>query len=114
MNASSNLAYELKLPPAAWFDQDSFLADPQMWDRQLAEQIARMDGIPMLTGKHWEVIEHVRGKYLRYGSLPVMRLVCRATGLDRYKAHKLFGGCRSLWRIAGLPNPGEEAIAYMD
>jgi hypothetical protein len=43
-----------------------------------------------------------------------MRLVCRAAGLDRHKAHKLFSGCRSLWRVAGLPNPGEEAKSYMD
>jgi hypothetical protein len=26
----------------------------------------------------------------------------------------LFSDCRSLWRIAGLPNPGEEAKAYMN
>jgi len=25
----------------------------------------------------------------------------------------LFGGCRSAWRLAGLPNPGEEALSYM-
>jgi tRNA 2-thiouridine synthesizing protein E len=43
-----------------------------------------------------------------------MRLVCRAAGLDPSQAHRLFSSCRSLWRIAGLPNPGEEAKAYMN
>src|SRR3569832_596938 len=43
-----------------------------------------------------------------------MRLVCRATGLDRHKAHKLFSSCKILWRVAGLPNPGGEASAYMN
>jgi hypothetical protein len=43
-----------------------------------------------------------------------MRLICRAAGLDRHKAHKLFGSCRNLWRVAGLPNPGEEAKSYME
>ncbi|MDD4882173.1 MAG: TusE/DsrC/DsvC family sulfur relay protein [Gallionellaceae bacterium] len=114
MNASSNFEYEVRMPPADWFDQDNFLADPQLWDRQLAEQIAQFDGIPALTAKHWEIIGHVRDKYFLHGSLPVMRLICRATGLDRHKAHKLFGSCKSLWRVAGLPNPGGEAIAYMD
>ncbi len=56
----------------------------------------------------------MRGRYFENGSLPVMRLVCRANGLDRQKAHKLFGSCKSLWRVAGLPNPGEEAKAYMN
>jgi tRNA 2-thiouridine synthesizing protein E len=42
-----------------------------------------------------------------------MRRVCRAAGIEPGKAQRLFSGCRSLWRIAGLPNPGPEAIADM-
>lgn len=98
----------------AWFDRDGFFAEPHLWNRQVARRIAAAEGIAALTGKHWEVIDHVRGHYFLNGSLPVMRLVCRAAGLDRHKAHMLFGRCRSLWRVAGLPNPGEEANAYMN
>ncbi len=96
------------------FDIDGYYAEPQLWDRQIAERIARSEGISLLTAKHWEVIDHVRGKYFLLGSLPVMRLVCRANDLDWHKAHKLFGSCKSLWRVAGLPHPGEEANAYME
>ena len=97
-----------------WFDPDGFLAAPEFWTPERAMRIARLDGIPELTPKHWEVINHVRKQFFDHGSLPVMRLVCRAAGLDRHKAHTLFSGCRSLWRVAGLPNPGEEAKSYMD
>jgi len=45
--------------------------------------------------------------------LPSLRRVCRATGLSRDEVHDLFGGCLPVWRIAGLPNPGEEAKAYL-
>jgi TusE/DsrC/DsvC family sulfur relay protein len=96
-----------------WFDRDGFLADPHLWNHDLAERIALEDGIHQLTPKHWQ-IKYVRGRYFENGSLPVMRLICRANGLDRQKAHKLFGSCKSLWRVAGLPNPGEEAKAYMN
>lgn len=96
------------------FDPDGFLIDSEMWTPEFAVDIARHDGIGDLTPKHWEVITHVRKQFFSHGSLPVMRLVCRAAGLDRHKAHKLFSGCKSLWRVAGLPNPGEEAKAYMD
>jgi len=99
---------------SGWFDADGFFADPHLWERHVAVRIALEEGIPALTGKHWEVIDHVRSQYFALGSLPVMRLVCRATGLDRYKAHKLFSSCRVLWRVAGLPNPGGEAAAYMN
>lgn len=97
-----------------WFDRDGFFADPKEWNRYVAVRVARADGIQQLTEKHWEVIDHVRDHYFEKGSLPVMRLICRAAGLDRHKAHKLFNSCRSLWRVAGLPNPGEEANAYMN
>jgi len=28
--------------------------------------------------------------------------------------HQLFSSCKTLWLIAGLPNPGEEAKSYMN
>lgn len=107
----------LKSPPdetVDWFDRDGFLLDPESWTPERAARIARLDGIAELTPKHWEVVRHVRKHFHATGALPVMRLVCRAAGLDRHKAHKLFSSCKGLWRVAGLPNPGEEAKAYMD
>jgi tRNA 2-thiouridine synthesizing protein E len=98
----------------AWFDDDGFLAESGKWTPDLARALAREAGISELTAKHWEVIYFVRLRYFSIGALPVMRLVCRAAGLDPNTAHHLFSSCRSLWRIAGLPNPGEEAKAYMN
>lgn len=105
---------DLYAEEARWFDPDGFMTDPETWSPERAARIARMDGIAELTPKHWEVIRHVRKQFFNIGSLPVMRLVCRAAGIDRHKAHKLFSSCKGLWRVAGLPNPGEEAKAYMD
>ena len=100
--------------PPARFDADGFLADIGRWTPRLAEQLARDAGVEELTAKHWEVIYFVRERYINIGALPVMRLVCRAAGLDRHNAHQLFSSCKSLWRIAGLPDPGEEAKTYMN
>ena len=96
------------------FDADGFLVDALDWSPAMAEALARADGIDKVGAMHWKVIHLVRERYFSLGALPVMRLVCRAAGLDPRQAHHLFSSCRSLWRIAGLPNPGEEAIAYMN
>lgn len=96
------------------FDADGFLAEPEDWTASVAADIARLEGIDRLSARHWDVICLVRARYYWIGALPVMRLVCRAAGLDPHKAHDLFSSCRSLWRIAGLPNPGEEARTYMN
>ena len=95
------------------FDEDGFLAESGDWTPAMAQQLARQAGIDALTAKHWDVIGIVREGYFSIGALPVMRLVCRKAGLDRARAHQLFSSCHSLWRISGLPNPGEEARSYM-
>jgi tRNA 2-thiouridine synthesizing protein E len=100
-------------PCAAEFDDDGFLVDAGAWSPALAARLAREAGIAELGERHWDVIRLVRKRWFALGALPVMRLVCRAAGVERDRAHELFAGCRSLWRIAGLPNPGEEAKAYM-
>ena len=99
-------------PIPVTFDEDGFLVDGSTWTDALATQIAEMDGVAPLTAHHWKVIRHVRERYFRVGGVPAMRLVCRATGVSKNDIHHLFGGCRSIWRVAGLPNPGEEAKAY--
>ena len=101
------------LAPIA-FDDEGFLVDPSSWTTVLACQIALVEGVSALTPKHWQVIEIVRERYFRLGALPVMRLVCRAAQVDPHDAHRLFRSCRCLWRIAGLPDPGPEARAYMN
>jgi tRNA 2-thiouridine synthesizing protein E len=42
-----------------------------------------------------------------------MRNLCRKLGVSRDAVKASFGGCRELWQIAGLPHPGEDALAYM-
>jgi len=39
--------------------------------------------------------------------------VCRDAGVERERVNEMFGYCLNAWRIAGLPNPGEEAKSYL-
>ncbi|MBL3601717.1 MAG: TusE/DsrC/DsvC family sulfur relay protein [gamma proteobacterium endosymbiont of Lamellibrachia anaximandri] len=95
------------------FDDDGFLIDPYQWNRKMAQTIAETDGIGNLGHDHWAVIHYMRECHLNSGGLPVMSHICRKMHLDKHGVEKLFGGCREAWRIAGLPNPGEEAKTYM-
>jgi TusE/DsrC/DsvC family sulfur relay protein len=95
------------------FDEDGFLLGNSVWDDQLAESLAALEGIAPLTSAHWRVIHFVRDRFLRLGAIPPMRRICRSSELSKEEVKNLFGGCMQVWRIAGLPNPGEEAKAYM-
>lgn len=95
------------------FDEDGFLINSSAWSRETARMLAEMDGIGELKADHWSIIFYLREHHLGNGSLPVMSHVCRVMDLGKYAVEGLFGGCRQAWRIAGLPNPGEEAKTYM-
>ena len=96
------------------FDEDGYLLDQGLWDRKLGQAIARQEGVGNLEEPHWRVIDHIRERYSALGGMPSLRRVCRATALSQVEVYGLFGSCLTIWRIAGLPNPGEEAKAYLN
>jgi tRNA 2-thiouridine synthesizing protein E len=94
-------------------DEAGFLADRKLWNPDMAQQLASQAGLGQLNQTQWLIIDFVRDRYFRLGALPPMRNLCRKLGVSREAVKASFGGCRELWQIAGLPNPGEEALAYM-
>jgi TusE/DsrC/DsvC family sulfur relay protein len=90
------------------FDEYGFLVAPELWSENVAIFIAQLDGIGPLENEHWEVIHFLRDRYLRLGAIPPLRNLCRGVGLKRDRLKELFGSCRTIWRIAGLADPGEE------
>lgn len=96
------------------FDEDGYLIDPEIWDADMGQAIASQEGVGALNERHWRVIDHIRERYFRLGGVPNLRRVCRATSLSKFEIYGLFGSCLAIWRIAGLPNPGEEVKAYLN
>ena len=94
-------------------DDEGFLVDGGTWSRDLARQIAAEHGIASLTQAHWAAICYLRRHHLREGALPWESHICRELGLEKGCLHHLFGGPLTAWQVAGLPNPGEEARAYL-
>ena len=100
--------------PHVEFDDDGLLTDPSHWNEAVAAEIARREGIARLTEDHWKVIRSLREHYAKFGVAPAMIQVCRLHGQGRNWVHDLFYTCLGAWRVAGLPNPGEEAKAYLN
>jgi tRNA 2-thiouridine synthesizing protein E len=96
------------------FDANGFLRDADRWGRDLAIARAQQLGVGPLLRSHWSVIGYLREHYLICGSLPWEGNVCRELDLADHCIHQLFGGPLEAWKIAGLPDPGEEARAYME
>jgi tRNA 2-thiouridine synthesizing protein E len=73
-----------------------------------------MDGLPELTTEHWLVINALRDHFTRFGAVPpAFTHVCTRMHLGAHCMERLFHSERVAWRIAGLPDPGEEVKAYL-
>lgn len=107
MNTAANAQAEIKL------DEYGLLKHPQDWNKEVALVLANDLEIAPLTADHWKVIEAMRKHYERFGVAPAMHNICRANHQSEEWIHNLFGSCLNAWRVAGLPDPGEEAKAYL-
>lgn len=109
---STNNAAKVKIETL--LDLDGFFCDPEMWNEDLARAIARNDGVPELTPDHWAIIYALRKHYHRFGATPpAFSHLCKVNHLGKHCVENLFRNEREAWRIAGLPDPGEEVKAYM-
>jgi TusE/DsrC/DsvC family sulfur relay protein len=104
--------------PGEHFDDllnsEGFLSDARAWSETVAATLARLDGLPELTRDHWVVIRALRAHYRCFGTAPpAFSRLCNKHRLGRHCVGRLFRGEREAWRIAGLPDPGEEAKTCM-
>lgn len=95
-------------------DHNGFMAEPEQWDARLAAKLARRLGLGELRVEQWRIIQQLREAWMVKGSLPVQPSLCRELELQRSCLDDLFGGPLEAWKIAGLPDPGEEARVYME
>ncbi len=88
-------------------DAEGVLTDVQQWNMKLAEQIARENGIPELTDRHWLVIEFMRERYLKTGSAPSIRSLGKESGVSVKELYQLFpkGPAKLAAKIGGIPKP---------
>ena len=88
-------------------DGDGFLVNPEIWNDDVAQMFARFDGIEHMTEKHWSVVRIIRRNFEEKGMAPMVRVICKETGLKLREIYELFplGPARGACRVAGLPKP---------
>lgn len=100
--------------PDIQLDEYGLLKYPENWSREVAQILATELDIGVLTADHWTVIEALRTHFERFGVAPAMHNICRSSNHSEDWVHNLFHSCLNAWRVAGLPDPGEEAKAYLN
>lgn len=95
------------------FDNEGYLTDPADWSEQLAETIARQEGIT-LTDEHWAVLRFMRGYYEEH-AIPAdarfaIRFLAEQRGHGARARQRMFelfpyGYVKQACRIAGMRRP---------
>ena len=71
-------------------NDEGFLSNPSEWDKAVAAALARKEeGIESLSEKHWAVVNFIREYYLEKGMAPMVRLMCKTTGLPLKEIYQL-------------------------
>ncbi len=88
-------------------DAEGFLTDPQQWNDEIAEAIARENGIAELTPRHWQVVRFMRERYLTTGTAPTIRALGKESGVPVKELYELFpkGPAKLAAKIGGIPKP---------
>ena len=88
-------------------DAEGFLQDPAQWTPQIAEAIATDNGIPVLTDRHWIVLNFMRDTFLTTGDAPTIRSLGKESGVPVKELYQLFpkGPAKLAAKICGIPKP---------
>ena len=93
-------------------DDDGFLVDLEDWSEAIARVLAAREGIAELPEDKLDILKFMREYYRKYKFFPIVRSVCKNVHQPRNCVAEQFIDPVKAWKIAGLPNPGEEVIRF--
>lgn len=88
-------------------NEEGFMLNPEDWNKEIAAEIARQEGIDPLTPEHWKVIEFCRQSASESGKAPTLRQITNGAGVPTKELFALFpkGPAKKVARISGLGKP---------
>ena len=88
-------------------NEEGFMTNPAEWDKEIAVEIAKEEGIGELSDAHWKVIDFCRAQGTASGKAPTLRQITTGTGLSTKELFALYpkGPAKKVARISGLGKP---------
>jgi tRNA 2-thiouridine synthesizing protein E len=87
-------------------NEEGFMTNPAEWDKDIAVELAKEEGIAELNPQHWKVIDFCRASAAN-GKAPTLRQITSGSGLSTKELFGLFpkGPAKKVAKIAGLGKP---------
>ncbi|MEN8153803.1 MAG: TusE/DsrC/DsvC family sulfur relay protein [Acidobacteriota bacterium] len=87
-------------------DDNGYMTNFDQWNKEVANALAKENGIEELTQKHWDVIEYIQ-KGVKDGVNLSIRRIGKSGVVDIKTFYELFpdGPLKKATLIAGVPKP---------
>ncbi len=89
-------------------NEEGYMTDPKEWDKDIAVELAKEEGLAELTPAHWKIIDFAREKATSSGgAAPTLRTITNSAGVTTKELFTLFpkGPAKKVAKIAGLGKP---------
>ena len=88
-------------------NEEGFMTNPAEWNKDLAVDLAKEEGIVELTPAHWKIIDFCRQAASSTGKAPTLRQITTGSGVSTKDLFALFpkGPAKKVAKISGLGKP---------
>ena len=88
-------------------DENGFIQKPEEWNKDIAEDLAKVEGAFPMNEDAWKLVRYLREYYLDNGIAPPVRMLVKQTGFTLKYIYQMFpnGPGRGACKVAGLPRP---------
>jgi TusE/DsrC/DsvC family sulfur relay protein len=97
-------------------DDEGYLINFEDWNEKVACALADREGVSKtcpLTDDKLEILKFIRKNYKLYNAFPIPAAVCRNLHQPSQCVVEKFLEPSKAWKIAGLPKPSLDTVAYM-
>jgi hypothetical protein len=98
-------------------DEDGFIQEPNKWNKDVAEDLAKTENASPMSEEHWKVVNYLRDYYVKFGIAPPIPLSQpgdEALRFPAYAPRQPRGQGRPPARGHECPRPGQPGSGISD
>lgn len=88
-------------------NEEGYLTNFSQWNKEIAIELAKEEGISELTEQHWKVIDFFQKDYKESEKIPTIRRLNKVAGIATNELYQLFpdGPLKKAAKVSGLKKP---------
>ncbi|WP_136809098.1 TusE/DsrC/DsvC family sulfur relay protein [Desulfosediminicola flagellatus] len=95
-------------------DNNGFLVHLDDWNEDVAQVLAKREGMSDLDDHQMEIVKFMRDYYKKFNAFPILSYVCKNVHQPRNCVAEAFIDPMKAWKIAGLPEASHIRFETVD